>query len=60
MIPKETEQRIAYYFFHNYLPASIKTALETLLLAYYLDEDEPVEDEMVEKAIRLIDEAYYS
>ena len=40
MIPEEVENRIARYYFHNYLPTKIGEELESLLLHYYLMDEE--------------------
>ena len=47
MISEEVENRIARYYFHNYIPTKIGEELESLLLPYFLEDDEPNPDEMV-------------
>lgn len=57
MISSEVEDRIARYFFHQYLPEDVRLEIVGTLLPFYLidDEDEPSEDEMVKLAIDIID-----
>ncbi|UUX35233.1 hypothetical protein [Fundicoccus culcitae] len=55
MISEEVENRIARYYFHRYLPTSIMEELESLLLPYFLEKDEPSADEMVRLAISYIE-----
>lgn len=50
MISSEVEDRIARYFFHQYLPEDVRLEIVGTLLPFYLiddDEDEPSADEMV-------------
>lgn len=56
MIPIEVENRIARYCFHYILPSEVMEEVESLLLPYYLEDEEPSADEMVQKAIKLIKE----
>lgn len=56
MISIEVENRIARYYFHRFLPNRVMKELESLLLPYYLEDEEPSADEMVQKAIKLIEE----
>lgn len=55
MIPKSVEDRIANYYFRRYFPDKIREELEDKLLPYYLEDEEPSEDEMVKLAITIID-----
>lgn len=55
MIPIDVENRIARYYFHNFLPYEVMGELESLLLPYYLEDEEPSDDEMVQKAIKFIE-----
>ena len=59
MISSEVEDRIARYFFHQYLPEDVRLEIVGTLLPFYLtdddDEDEPSADEMVKLAIDIID-----
>ena len=57
MISEEVENRIARYYFHNYIPTRIREKLESLLLPYFLEDDEPDPDEMVRMAINFINDA---
>lgn len=57
MISEEVENRIARYYFHNYIPTKIGEELESLLLPYFLEDDEPNPDEMVRLAINFINDA---
>lgn len=57
MISDEVENRIAHYYFHNYIPTKIGEELESLLLPYFLEDDEPNPDEMVRMAINFINDA---
>lgn len=57
MIPEEVENRIARYYFHNYLPTKIGEELESLLLHYYLMDEEPDTEETVSMAIQFINNA---
>ncbi len=56
MISSEVEDRIARYFFHQYLPEDVRLEIVGTLLPFYLiDDDEPSADEMVKLAIDIID-----
>lgn len=57
MISEEVEKRIALYYFHRYLPPIVKEELEALLLPYYLGNEQPSTNEMVQLAIQYIEEA---
>ena len=57
MISEEVKNRIARYYFHNYIPTKIGEELESLLLPYFLEDDEPNPDEMVKMAINFINDA---
>lgn len=57
MIPEEVENRIARYYFHNYFPTKIGEELESLLLHYYLMDEEPDTEETVSMAIQFINNA---
>ena len=57
MISGEVENRITRYYFHNYIPTRIREKLESLLLPYFLEDDEPDPDEMVRMAINFINDA---
>jgi len=57
MISEEVENRIARYYFHNYIPTKIGEEFESLLLPYFLEDDEPDPDEMVRMAISFINDA---
>lgn len=56
MISQEVEDRIARYYFHRYLSIHIMDELESLLLPYFLKDEEPSADEMM-MVINYIDEA---
>lgn len=59
MIPAEVESRIACHYFYRYLPEDVYLELISLLLPYYLDNEEtdPSADDMVKLAIKFLDEA---
>jgi len=57
MISQEIEDRIARYYFHRYLPDHIMVELESLLLPYFLEEEEPSADDIVRMAVKYIDDA---
>lgn len=60
MIPNEVLQRIATHYFYRHLPEETFIELEELLIPHYIDEDnEPLEDEMVELAIKFLSEVFY-
>ncbi|MFZ3580469.1 hypothetical protein [Virgibacillus sp. DJP39] len=56
MIPEEVENRVAKYFFHNYLPAEImKEVVDKLLPPCICTEIEELDfDELVRWAIEII------
>ncbi|WP_088051624.1 hypothetical protein [Virgibacillus dakarensis] len=56
MIPVEVENRIAKYFFHNYLPGEIMWEVEERLLEVCIWEDEKNldHDELVNWALDII------
>lgn len=55
MIPKSVGDRIANYYFQRYFPDNIREEIEDKLIPYYLEDEEPPEDEMVKLAITIID-----
>ena len=57
MIPSEVEDRIARYYFQRYLPDNIMMELEEKLLPFYLEDEEPVAEDMVKLALTIIDNA---
>ena len=57
MIPSEVEDRIARYYFQRYLPDKIMMELEEKLLPFYLEDEEPVAEDMVKLALTIIDNA---
>lgn len=58
MIPIEVETRIALFYFRRHLPEDIDLNLSSLLLPYYLDEEnKPSADEMVNLAIKFLEQA---
>lgn len=57
MIPSEVEDRIARYYFQHYLPDKIMLELEEKLLPFYLEDEEPVAEDMVKLALTIIDNA---
>lgn len=61
MIPIEIENRIARYYLHNFLPTQIMEELESLLIPYFLREEEPSAEEIVQLAITFINDSleYY-
>lgn len=56
MIPNEVLQQIATHYFYRHLPEETIIELEELLIPYY---NEPLEDEMVELAIKFLSEVFY-
>lgn len=57
MIPEEVENRIAKYFFHNYLPDDIMYELVDLLITQCLnigDEEDLEHDELVMEAVLIL------
>lgn len=54
MISEEVENRITRWFYMNHLSHVIQEEVETFLLPYFLKENEPSSDEMVWKAIEII------
>lgn len=57
MIPEEVENRIAKYFFHNYLPDEIMYELVDLLIPQCLnveDENDLDEDGLVTEAVLIL------
>ena len=57
MIPIKVEIRIALFYFRRYLPEDIDLNLSSLLLPYYLDDEEqPSADEMVGLAIKFLEQ----
>ena len=58
MIPIEVETRIALVNFRRYLPEDVDLNLSSLLLPYYLDDEEqPSADEMVNLATKFLEQA---
>ena len=58
MIPIEVETRIALFNFRRYLPEDVDLNLSSLLLHYYLDDEEqPSADEMVNLATKFLEQA---
>jgi len=58
MIPIEVETQIALFYFRRYLPEDVDLNLSSLLLPYYLDDEEqPPADEMVLLATRFLEQA---
>ena len=57
MIPSEVEDIIARYYFQRYLPDKIMMELEEKLLPFYLEDEEPVAEDMVKLALTIIDNA---
>lgn len=58
MIPIEVEIRIALFNFRRYLPEDVDLNLSSLLLPYYLDDEEqPSADEMVNLATKFLEQA---
>lgn len=58
MIPLEVETQIALFYFRRYLPEDVDLNLASLLLPYYLDDEEqPTADEMVNLAIKFLEQA---
>lgn len=57
MISEEVENRITRYYFHNNISTRIGEILESLLLPYFLEDDEPDPDEMVRMTINFINDA---
>ena len=51
MIPEDVENRIAKFYFHNYLPWDIMEELEMLLLSFYLSDENTQEVEIIEEEI---------
>ncbi|NLX75689.1 MAG: hypothetical protein GXZ13_07715 [Synergistaceae bacterium] len=51
MIPEDVENRIAKFYFHNYLPWDIMEELEMLLLPFYLPDGDRQKDEIMEEEI---------
>ncbi|MBU8567925.1 hypothetical protein KM914_16110 [Virgibacillus pantothenticus] len=58
MIPEEVENRIANYFFHNYLPNEVMMEVVDKLLppCIYTQEEDLDFDELVRGAIEIIKE----
>lgn len=54
MISEEVEKRITWWYFTHYLPQSIIKELESHLLPYFLEEEQPNTGEMVLFAIEFI------
>ncbi|PIC94520.1 hypothetical protein CSV69_16305 [Sporosarcina sp. P26b] len=57
MIPEEVENRIAKYFFHNYLPDEIMYELVDLLIPQCLnveDENDLDQDRLVTEAVLIL------
>lgn len=54
MISEEVENRISNWFYQHYLSEGIQEEVESLLLPYFLKENDPSSDEMVWKAIEII------
>lgn len=61
MIPVEVENRIAKYFFHNYVPEDVMALIEDALLMHCLEyEEEDLDfDELVLWAVTIIREEMY-
>lgn len=58
MIPIEVETRIALFNLRRYLPEDVDLNLSSLLLPYYLDDEEqPSADEMVNLATKFLEQA---
>lgn len=62
MIPEEVEDRIARFYFYNYLPDDIMYELEMLPLPLYIsdygdEQEDPPSDEVVKIAIEFLMEA---
>jgi len=58
MIPEEVETRIAHYYFQRYLPEPIALDLSSLLVPYYMDDEEqPSADQMVHLSIEFLEQA---
>ena len=58
MIPIEVETHIALFNFRRYLPEDVDLNLSSLLLPYYLDDEEqPSADEMVNLATKFLEQA---
>lgn len=54
MIPEEVENRIARYFFYNYLPDEIMYELIDLLIPQCLNEEDLDFDELVTEAVLIL------
>lgn len=56
MIPEEVENRIAKYFFHNYLPDEVMWEVEARLLAECIrkDKEELDHDQLVNWALEIV------
>lgn len=56
MIPEEVENRVAKYFFHNFMPEDVLTNLEEYLLCHCRDvEEEDIDiDLLVYEAVGII------
>lgn len=57
MIPIEVETRIALFNFRRYLPEDVDLNLSSLLLPYYLDDEEPRLTKWLDLATKFLEQA---